>query len=373
MSAYSPEPRRNVLPGKARMMLLALSGAVVFLGGGTVGFQNGAAFTFQYGAQAAPVPSIKLKTADERAEEIAPAANTALIHRLLPNAEIRNVDKLDMGMGTYVWEVELLADKSNPQSSGFAYLSADGEKLINGPLMDKRSRVMTTTSAPSLTAQPAAVSKTASAPVSEARIASAQQPTEPELPAEPSTNTTDEEPAPSEAMVQQAVKAAGQREAFYKGLSNLPYISTTQGSHIVYVMFDPLCPACGKLYKQHKNIATAYDIEFRWIPIFINEQSYPMSALIRKTYDQDPEKGKEMMHQMMSHTWREDDHIKEIADLTAADYGLVKPAAAVFLAISKAMPGVGTPFVMFKDATGHPAAFSGVPNTNDWAALTQAE
>jgi hypothetical protein len=295
--------------------------------------------------------------------------DTALISRLLPDAEIRGIDKLDMGLGTYVWEIDMLADRTNPDTGGFVYLSADGQKLLNGPLMDKRSRVITTASHPAGAIDP--------------RMSTARPPIVPPLPlsspsatniqAPPEIQKSAAEPGPSDAMIEQVKKAAAQRAAFYEGISKLPYISTTQGSHVVYVMFDPGCPACSKLFKQHRNIATAYDIEFRWIPIFNNEQTYPLSALIRKTFDKDNEKGKEMMSEMLTKTWKEDEHIGDIAALTAADYGLLKPAAAVFYAIAQAMPGVGTPFVMFKNADGQPDAFSGVPNISDWASLAKAE
>lgn len=292
--------------------------------------------------------------------------DTSLITRLLPNAGIRGVDKLDMGLSTYVWEVDMLADKTNPETAGFVYLSADGTKLLNGPLMDKRSKIMTTQTAqrpvhPAVeyaqtTGQAAAehAPQTTYDAVSPPKEVAGQEPTE---------------DAPEQAVERQVEKAAAQREMFLSGIEQLPYISTTQGSHAVYVLFDPLCSACAKLYKQHRAIAAAYDVEFRWIPIFNNEVSYPLSALLRKTFDQDHAKGLAMMDDMLNKTFKPDDHIQEISSLTPGDYGLIKPAGGVFLEITKAVPGIGTPFVMFKNSAGKAEAFGGVPLATDWASL----
>lgn len=54
--------------------------------------------------------------------------DTSLIKRLLPQAQIRGVEKLDLGMNTWMWEVDMLAVEGSPQTAGFVYLSADGSK-----------------------------------------------------------------------------------------------------------------------------------------------------------------------------------------------------------------------------------------------------
>lgn len=277
-------------------------------------------------------------------------ADMSLIHRLLPNSLIRNPERLDMGQGTWIWEIDMLADKDDPSSGGFVYLSADGTKLLNGPLMDKRSRIGM--SAP-VRAPSSAHTNAPVATIHGARPSSAE--------VEPKTG--------EDAMKDQAIKASKQRDMFMSGIEQLPYISTTKGGNPVYVMFDPLCSACAKLYKQHQAVSDAYNVEFRWIPIFNNEKSYPLSALLRKTYDQDHGKGVEMLKAMLSKTWKTDDHIQEISQLTDGDYGLIKPAAQVYMSINEVMPGVGTPYVMFRNASGNAEAFSGVPLSTDWISL----
>lgn len=290
-----------------------------------------------------------------------PDADTSLITRLIPSSEIRAVEKVEMGEGTWLWEVDMLADKANPNTAGFVYLSADGTKILNGPLMDKRSKIMQRP-------QEDAVAAASSG-------ADAQDPTYETQ--RPKSYAPQQSPAQSSAVAESVAlkvkRAAEQREVFLSGIEQLPYISTSKGSHPVYVLFDPLCTHCGKLYKQHKAIAEAYDAEFRWIPIFNNEQSYPLSALLRKTYEEDSSRGLDMLDQMLSKTWKADDHFADIAGLTEGDYGLVKPAAAVYLAITREIPGVGTPYVMFRNNQGLAEAFGGVPYSTDWASLKSVE
>jgi hypothetical protein len=307
---------------------------------------------------AQPAPGIGAQAAKMAAIHPS-AADTSLIFRLMPKSEVRGVEKLDFGLGTYVWEIDMRVDKDNPETSGFVYLSADGTKLLNGPLMDKRSRVMQTSAS-------AAIPKPSMASAPSNQIPSDS------LPAEPATasSTVQADPFdPKPALEAQANKAEFQRKQFFAGISQLNYISTTQGSNIVYVLFDPLCHACQRLYKQQSAISAAYDVEFRWIPIFLDERSYPISALIQKIYNQDQAKGLDTLDQILNKQWTSEEHHAEIAALTEADYEQVKPAGAVFLSISKASPGIGTPFVTFKNSSGVIEAFGGVPLANDWASL----
>jgi|GEM_PF-4577559 len=286
-------------------------------------------------------------------------ADTSLILRLMPQSTVRGVEKLDFGLGTYVWEVDMLVDKDNPETSGFVYLSADGTKLLNGPLMDKRSRVMQTSASAGMPQHSMASSMPAQMPGDLAPAAPSMAPG--------STQADPFDPKP--ALEAQANKAEFQRKQFYAGISQLNYISTTQGSNIVYVLFDPLCHACQRLYKQQSAISAAYDVEFRWIPIFLDARSYQISALIQKIYNENQAQGLETLDQVLNKQWKAEDHHAEIAALTDADYEQVKPAAAVFYSIGEASPGMGTPFVTFKNSSGVIEAFGGVPLANDWASL----
>ena len=306
-----------------------------------------------------PVVAAATATATATPATKADGPDTSLIQRLMPTSEIRGAEKLDFGLGTYVWEIDMLADKANPQSSGFVYLSADGTKLLNGPMMDKRSRVMP---------MPTAAEGTEPFP---APLPDLSHHTPEQVMPESAADATSQEQAfnPQPALEAQAKKAAYQRDQFYAGISKLTYISTTQGANAVYVLFDPLCMACARLYKQSAAIAAAYDVEFRWIPIMISEKSYPISALLHKIQSQDQAKGRETLDQILTKQWKAEDHLMEIAGLTDADYEQVKPAGAVFLEIGRAVPGIGTPFVIFKNANDKVEAFGGVPLASDWASL----
>ncbi|WP_153785235.1 hypothetical protein [Pseudomonas sp. EMN2] len=292
------------------------------------------------------------------ADSILESVDTSLIKRLLPSARIRGVEKLDLGMNTWIWEVDMLADESNPQTAGFVYLSADGSKLLNGPLMDKRSKIGLT-------------------PPS-ARAQAAPPPSASSLPAPAAANIG--QPAPDELnqkinrdMESRIATVRLQREAFLSGIEQLPYISNTQGSTPVYVMFDPLCSICHKLYKQQESLASAYDIDFRWIPVFNDEKSYPLAGLLRKTYDLDKAKGLAMFDDMMTGRWKSDEHHAEIASLTEGDYGQLGPAAAVYLEANKLIPGSGTPLVFFRSTQGEVVIIGGLPLATDWVALSKPQ
>jgi hypothetical protein len=311
----------------------------------------------QVAVLAQPAPGIEGQSADDAIIH-STGADTSLLLRLMPQSAVRGVEKLDFGYGTYVWEVDMLSDKENPATSGFVYLSADGTKLLNGPLMDKRSRIM---QIPASTARPLPLATPPSAQVPSGSL--------PSVPVGGPAGSQPDPFDPQPAQEAQANKAEYQRKQFYAGISQLNYISTTQGSNIVYVLFDPLCHACQRLYKQQSAISAAYDVEFRWIPIFLDERSYPISAFIQKLYNEDKAKGLEALDQILNKQWKAEEHHAEIAALTEADYEQVKPAGAVFLSISKAVPGIGTPFVTFKSSEGQIEAFGGVPLANDWASL----
>ena len=317
-------------------------------------------------ADQAVVPTVA--AADQSQASVPPATpvasnlenvDTSLIKRLLPNATVRGVDKLDLGMNTWVWEVDMLADGNNPQTAGFVYLSADGSKLLNGPLMDKRSKIGLTPPPPQAPGSPAAAS---SAPAPRPAVSSAGQAT-----------SNDVNQQAEKEMAARVANATLQREAFLSGIEQLPYISNTQGSNPVYVMFDPLCSVCHRLYKQQESLVSAYGIDFRWIPVFNNEKSYPVAGLLRKTYDLDKAKGLEMLDDMMSGRWKPDDHHAEFAGLTEGDYGLLGPAAAVYMEITKAIKGTVTPVVIFRNARGEVEVFGGLPLATDWLSLSNPQ
>lgn len=341
--------------GNAGHVLLgaALTLLVVALGAGCYYWKS------QQSAIAETQPAaVKATTSSLSEASLAAAPNTSLIQRLLPNSQIRNIEKIDFGANTFLWEVDMLAEKGRPETAGFVYLSADGTKLLNGPLMDKRSKV-------------GMDPPNAAAPEQHAESMQAQP-----VDANASLTTAGIDPQaqeaafdPRPAIEAKQKEAAHQREVFFSAISELRFISTTKGAHVVYALFDPLCHACIKLYQQSNAVAKAYDVEFRWIPIFLDAKSRPLSALLQKIYNADPAKGIETMDQMLTKTWKAEDHILEISQLTDADYAQVDVNAAVFLQVAKAVPGIGTPFVMFKNGENSIDAYGGVPLATDWASL----
>lgn len=349
MSTQSNHPKTDPQSNRAfrasHIIFGALAVAAIGAGIALAGVRYGALESLTH--QSAPVSSQPVEAQPQQVKE-----ETALISRLIPDSEILNVDRLDMGKGTWMYEVDMRVVKGDDSTRGFVYLSADGTKILNGPLMDKRSKVMR-------------VPKHAD----QNDLAGEQPVEEPssQLQAPPQMAPTETTTQPSVSA--QASRVAAQREQFMRGVEQLPYISTTKGTHPVYVLFDPFCDKCHKLYEQHVSIATSLDAEFRWVPIFNNEKSYPVTVLLTKVYNADHAKGLQMMADLMQGNWKEEDHTPEIVALTKADEDLVKPAAAVFLAIGKQVPRIGTPFVMFRNASNESTLISGVPYTADWQAM----
>ncbi|MNJ47891.1 hypothetical protein D3C77_430660 [compost metagenome] len=101
----------------------------------------------------------------------------------------------------------------------------------------------------------------------------------------------------------------------------------------------------------------------------MDEKSWPVAALLQKTFNQDSAKGLETLDLMLSKQWKAEDHIMDIAGLSEADKNQVVPAAAVFNEVTKVMPGIGTPFVMFRNSSNQLEAFGGVPLATDWSSL----
>jgi thiol:disulfide interchange protein DsbG len=47
------------------------------------------------------------------------------------------------------------------------------------------------------------------------------------------------------------------------------WVAEGQGRRIVYVFFDPNCPACRVLYKNLRTFIASHDLQLRWIPVAV--------------------------------------------------------------------------------------------------------
>ncbi|HCL3282172.1 TPA: hypothetical protein N2A29_006235, partial [Pseudomonas aeruginosa] len=64
-----------------------------------------------------------------------------LLGRLFPESNLINFEPLKLAEGSCLLEVDMEAVKGRKDTRGFVYVLPDGERFLNGPLMDKRSKL----------------------------------------------------------------------------------------------------------------------------------------------------------------------------------------------------------------------------------------
>lgn len=305
---------------------------------------------------------------------------SALITRLLPNAKITASEPYPLTPSTCLLEVEMLADANNPQTKGFIYVLPDGEHLLNGPLMDKRSQLNVQgqgTQSNEVTAlletQKKALDKMMSQ-VDERKAAQDEQlkaltanPDRPIIapPAE-ATAIPEASPAALAALQQQGKSAQQQRQELIERLQGLPTLVSGNGAHPVYVLLDPLCAYCRKLYAQSVELSNAHNISFHWIPMFQNEAGWALSAQLIKTQKESPEKALALLEKIMTKKATSEEISPLIKQLTESDFAEAKKAVAVFIELARNNPRIGTPLVIFTKANGEHEVISGLPSIGDW-------
>lgn len=304
----------------------------------------------------------------------------ALIKRLLPAAKILSAEPfpLDAEKTTCLLEVEMLADAENDNTRGFVYVLPDGKHFLNGPLMDKRSRIGLTPEEDKvlgdLKAEQAAVTEKLLSMVNQNARAAEAADTQP--PAKPKSNepdyynqiqgafadiqSTDQLPTPAEL-----------RKHLKDKMATLPSLTQGTGSKAVYVMLDPQCIQCKKLHAQYAELSKQHDIQFHWIPVFLNETSWGLSALLLKTQQESPEKAVALLDKIMAtgKAIADPEIANGLQQLTESDYAAVKPSTGILYEIAKANPKFGTPMVVFARKDGDTEVLGGLPVAEDWLSL----
>lgn len=280
-----------------------------------------------------------------------------LLLRLFPNAQLYNFDHISynaMESGCLL-EVEMLADKNNPNSRGFVYVLPDGKRFLNGPLMDKRSRVMIDPAATNPT-QPSSEPKAPPEPPPALDLSGLDQPSS--APAAPPLGALPE------------AEAEQIRQDLLSEIKSLPAIETQSSGSPIYVLFDPQCVYCRKLYAQHEKLANQHKLSFVWVPIFLNDQSWAMSAFLLKTARASTDEAKALLKKIMEKTWNPKNDADGVMGLTQEDYAYAKNASLAFYGVAKKNPGIGTPLVVFEAPGGKVEVISGLPRATDWDIFT---
>jgi hypothetical protein len=293
-----------------------------------------------------------------------------LLKRLFPNASFITAEHLalDNMKSVCLLEVEMQVEADKPETRGFVYVLPDGERFLNGPLMDKRSKVGTS-SLPSEVKQAfeeqekrlKQIYALGATPPASAQPATSQAPgigeaTQPGLAGQPVTQ-------------QQIPTPAELREKLISKLQTLPSIPTPAEGKPVYVLLDPLCAHCKRLVKSSSDIALKYGVKFHWIPLFLNEGGWALSSHILKTNRESPYTALKTLEHVMSGEMTDQEVAAAMSGLTEADYAAPKDATAVFIELAKHNSRLGTPLVVFRKPDGGIEVISGMPHEQDWATI----
>lgn len=305
--------------------------------------------------------------------EIASTADAkTLLTRLLPNATILTAEPFHLTDRTCLLEVEMLANKDDQSTRGFVYVLPSGKEFLNGPLMDKRSKVSLAsqqddTIDKALADQREALAQAGLLPAHE--IPAANQSSQVTKHNASSLPEFTQAPLVSQTPATALPTAEELRAKFDSDLLTLPSIRSPAPGKTVNVLLDPLCSQCAKLFLSSESLIEDHKIQFNWIPMYTSDLGWMMSALVVKTAKNDQAGAYKLLSKMMQNQWRAEDYSTEIAALTEADYREVKRTLIVFRDLSKYIPNLGTPVVSFKKPDNTFEVIKGVPLASDWFAL----
>jgi thiol:disulfide interchange protein DsbG len=78
------------------------------------------------------------------------------------------------------------------------------------------------------------------------------------------TSAADKQPSPGKATVTPHQKIA---DALLTNIHTTTWIAEGKGPHVIYIFFDPNCPACNQLNHTFRPWVEQGQIELRWIPV----------------------------------------------------------------------------------------------------------
>lgn len=296
----------------------------------------------------------------------------ALLKRLLPKMKVIDAtSEYPLDAGVCLREVELFADAAQPASRGFVYVLPDGQHFLNGPLMDKRSKIgveaMDDVQA-ALQAQREQLQANGLLPKQDSAV-----PTPPRQQQSDNTRIVPRQPlaqtSPPPAAAPTTTAPVDQREQLITDMEQLPAITEKAPGKQVNVLLDPNCPRCRELYAKRETLAQAYGIRFNWIPLYTREETWPIVALILKAQQSDPAQAAVLLDQAMTGKLAGIDHAEALKALTPDDYARAKKALLLYHQVSSSNPGLGTPLVTFRKPDTKVEVIAGLPIGEDWDQL----
>lgn len=302
--------------------------------------------------------------AKSQCQSIAPTERAeALLNRLFPKAVIHFAEPFPVSDSTCLLEVEMSVDPANPVTRGFVYVLPDGERFLNGPLMDKRSKVEISTTDPAALQDALNAQQRAMDLLSQQQTrTSSQGDIESNM---PNVSATPEASAPPKS-------GGALRRELHDKLAQLP--SLTGGNpdgRPVYVLLDPQCVACQRLFADRDQLAEMHNIHWQWIPLATTEEGWIKNASVLKTATTSPEQAMAMLEEIMQRKWKAQEHIDLIKSLREDDYAIARKASEVFADLAKSSSGAArTPLVAFERPNKSVEVFAGIPLDTDWLSLS---
>ncbi|MBX6653631.1 hypothetical protein ISF12_10285 [Pseudomonas aeruginosa] len=293
-----------------------------------------------------------------------------LLGRLFPESNMFSFEPLKLGGGSCLLEVDMEAVKGRKDTRGFVYVLPDGERFLNGPLMDKRSKLGLQTDA-ALQPSPEEIRAAIQASAHELAYKTSSMATANDLNAvtktswDKSQEVVDPQPQP--------VKSVGEyRQEALATIKSLPQLVTGVGQHDVYALVDPLCSQCSALFKQSEDLTSQYGIRWHWIPVHTSESGWVMSAHLLQMAATNPVQAIADMRSMFNGEWTAAKQEAALHALTPDDYSKSQQALAFLIKYGTSGGQTRTPFVAFLKPNNELELIGGKPLMEDWAALEPA-
>lgn len=268
----------------------------------------------------------------------------ALMSRLFPDSQIISAEPLKVAVSTScLLEVEMLTIANNPNTKGVVYVLPDGDHFLNGPLMSKRSWVGTK---PQSNQGASAINLSEGQTVSQMITPAAEASETPATPAE-------------------------LRKKTLIDLKKNPYIKfqfSDQPAGTANVLFDVDCTYCIQQYKEMKAAAKEHNINFNWIPVYLNERSWAAAALLMRETKKDQQTGQALLDRYMNKKIGDNELATLYETLTESDFTTAKETNMIFADIVRTAR-VGTPLIFVENTSGTVNLSSGKLDLDEWTVM----
>lgn len=312
----------------------------------------------------------------------------ALLSRLMPDAGFIEFSTLNTGSTSCLLEVEMLANANDPSTRGYIYVLPDGQRALNGPLLDKRSKLQISKDMEqneSLVAIQAAIENmTAQVLDANTRAAKISAPQNTDLFANtPSANSPHVKPTTEEEIIKKPyTPAPGEtiQQTLLRELKKSPYAQGVQRTSVpnpaaqAYILYDSNCPACTVLYKAMDSIAEKHHVQFNWVPGYLNDAGWLLAAEAIRNLNLSNQDGVDAIRNNFEQPKPTIDQLELMAkNLTDKEFEQARASAVFLLRVNSMSPSpLGTPMIFIEGPTGKVvSAYGAVSSDKDWESLVR--